>query len=385
MRLNKRRFWNLVASLSIVCACICVPLAQAADRSSLNFDITARLHPIGVSMMLTSPSGQHTGENLLSGLQLEEIPNSGTSHGGPSDDVTGEAQAQSMALSVRRPVPGIYRLSVFASTSAVFHLGIISYDSARARTGIDLEGTIAQGTTQEFTINYSPVPGMVPVIRPVLNTTPLNQNSLASCANISLSGQARAAGPVRANGTVDLVGDALIGGDVTAATVNATGHSRVTGEIVRSPGSLNCLPADLTATLQLLTESNDNVNIPAEFLSAGVLRVTDKHALTLASGDYLVERLELSGASRLIANGPVRIFVRQDINFTGQAVAGSRSSPLTIFSNSTGTLTSAGSVELHAILYAPKATLNLSGQARIIGTVHVADATMTGSAKVEAP
>lgn len=385
MRLNKQCPGKLAAGLTMISICVCAPTVHAADRSSLNFDITARLHPIGVSMMLTSPFGQRTGENLLSGLQLEEIPNSGTSHGGPSDDVTGEAQAQSMALSVRRPAPGVYQLNVFASTNTTFYLGMDSYDALHTRTLVELQGTISQGATQGFTVNYSPVAGTTPIIRPVLNTTSLNQNSLASCGNISLSGRANAAGPVRANGAVNLTGDAVISGDVMAAAVKTTGHSKVTGQIIQSPSSLNCFPADLTAALQLLTTSNDNAKIPVGFLNAGVLRVAGKDSLTLASGDYLVDRLELSGDSTLIANGSVHLFVRQGIELAGQAVAGSESSPLTIFSNSTGTLTSSGSTEFHGILYAPTAKINLSGKARIIGKIHVAAATMAGDAKVEAP
>jgi len=385
MRLNTKYAGKLVAGLTIISACVCAPVVHAADRSSLNFDITARLHPIGVSMMLTSPSSQRTGENLLAGLQLKEIPDSGTAHDGPSDDVTGEAQPQSMSVSVRRPVAGLYRLNVFSSTNAVFYLGIDSYDSARARTLVDLQGTIAQGATQEFTVNYSPAPGTPPIIRPVLNTAPLNQNSLASCGDISLSGHASAAGPVRANGAVNLVGDAVIIGDATAAAVTTTGHSSVTGQIIQSPGSLNCFPADLTAALQLLMVSNDNANIPTGFLNAGVLRVTGKNTLTLTSGDYLVDRLEMSGGSRLIASGPVRIFVRHGVDLTGQAIAGTAAFPLTIFSNTTGTLSSSGTAELRAILYAPTAKINLSGQVRIIGRVHVAVAEMTGDAKVETP
>ena len=385
MRLNKKYFGKPRASLTIVGICVLATFVKAADRSSLYLDITARLHPIGVSIMLTNPSGQQTGENLLSGLKLQDIPNSGTSHDGPGDDETGEPQAQSMAINVRRPEPGVYQMNVFAATSTVFYMGIINYDSARKRTLVKLQGTIAQGATQEFTVNYSPAPGAVPTIRPVLNTIPLNENSLASCGNISLSGHARAAGPVRSNGGVNVTGDAVINGDVTVAAVNTTGHAKVTGQIIQSPGNLNCLPSDLTAALQLLTTSNDNANIPAGFLKAGVLRLAGKNTLTLASGDYLVDRLELSGGSRLTANGSVRVFVRHGIELTGQAVAGTGASPLTIFSNSTGTLSLSGASELRAILYAPKAKINLSGQARIIGKVHVAAADMTGDSKVEAP
>lgn len=356
------------------------------DVSTLDFILTARLYPIGVSMILTNPSGLRNGENIPAGLSLREIPNSGVGEDGPGDDVTRTPQPQSMSIELGSPVAaGLYKLEVFSSTSTAFYLRVNSGDSNYDLTTVDIQGTIAQGATQGFTINYSPAPGAIPTIRPVLNTTPLTDNILASCGDISLSGHARVAGPLRSNGNVNLSGDAMINGDVTAATVNTTGHAEVAGQISQSPRSLNCLPSDLTAALQLLTTSNDNANIPAGFLKAGVLRITGKNTLTLPSGDYLVDRLELSGGSRLIANGSVRIFVRQSIDLTGQSIAGTMASPLTIFSNSTGTLSLSGAAQLQAILYAPTAKMNLSGQARAIGRIQVGVAGMTGESKVEAP
>lgn len=356
------------------------------DESTLSFNLTARLYPIGVSMMLTNPAGLRSGDNIPVGLKLREIPNSGVGYDGPGDDSTRTPQPQSMTIELGSPVvPGIYKLAVFSSTDTAFFLRVNSGDSDYELTTVDVQGTIAHGATQEFTIDYSPAPGTAPIIRPVLNTAPLNQNSVASCRNVSLSGHAVADGPLLANGAVDLVGDSLISGDVTAASVKTTGHSKVTGRIILSPGSMNCFPADLTAALQLLTASNDNANIPAGFLNAGILRVAGKELVTLTSGDYLVDRLEMSGGSRLVASGPVRIFVRQSVQLAGQAIAGTAASPLTIFSDTTGTLSSTGTAELHAILYAPTANINLSGQTRIIGKVHAAGVAMTGTAKVEAP
>lgn len=375
----------LIAVSLLAVANIFPSISYAADRSSLNFDITARRYPIGVSMVLRNPANLRTGDNLFSGLQLQEIPNSGLGHDGPGDDISGESQPQSMSISVKRPVAGTYLLSVFAKVNTTFYLAIDSYDSAHSRATTEVAGSIAQGATQEFTIAYSPAPGSLPVIRPVLNTDALGLNRVGACGDITLSGRATAAGPATANGKISLTGDVKIEGDATATAVNAVGHSTVTGRIILSSGSLACFAADLGAAIQFLTASNDNARIPSGFLNAGVLRTTSNDVLTLSSGDYLVDRVVMSGSSHLVASGPVRLFVRQGLILDGQATAGAPASPLTIFSDSTDTLSITGGAQLFSTLYAPSAKVSLSGQSRIIGRIHAGAVEMVGATKVDAP
>lgn len=358
----------------------------AADESILTINLTAKRHPIGVSMMLTDPSNRSTGINLLAGRHLQQIPNSAAGYDGVGDDVTGEPGTLSMSIESRTPVAaGRYTLALFGSTDTHYFLDMDSQDSAYTPTKAEFEGSITQGATQSFTIDYSPTPGAKPVIRPKIETAQVGRELIGSCGSLTLGGHTRSGGPVRSAGPILLSGDAVLAGDAGGSSVQTTGHSKITGTVTQSAAGFNCSPLDLSAAIQMTAASNDNSLLPAGRLVGGVLRLGDDDAATLQPGDYLVDRLELSGNAKLTASGPVRVFLRQGLDISGHAVFGSAAIPPVILSDTRGTIAFSGSPEVHATIYAPSSAIDIQGRARVVGPVHGGSVVLGGDASVEAP
>jgi len=183
-----------------------------------------------------------------------------------------------------------------------------------------------------------------------------------------------------------LSGNALINGNVTAASISTNGQAVINGHVTKSAGTLNCFPMDLAVFKQLLTASNDNASIPARFLSGNDLNVAGKSALSLPAGDYIFDNVNVSGGADVIAQGPVHIFVRQAVSFTGHSmVSKSGAPPIIIFTDSASGQQLSGGDRFAGVIYAPNAQVSVSGNTQLIGRVQATSINVAGNASVAAP
>lgn len=357
----------------------------AADRSSLNVDITARRNPIGVSVLMKNPAGLRTGEDVNSGLQIQEIPDSDTSHGGPSDDVTGEAGAQSMAISVRRPMAGVYDLTVVSSTETHYFLGIYGADSSHARFNREVEGIISPARPQGFSIDYSPVPGAVISIRPTFPDAFLGADVISSCGRISIDGDSRVSGSVRANGTIAVTGNAVVTGDASGATISASKPTSIGGVNTVAARPVSCVQGETSSMVTLSSADNNNAVIPGRFMNGGNLSLKAKDELTLPGGVYVFDQVELAGDSRVTTSGSARVIIRKNLSMSGQAAVGSRANHPIIIGSAAGTISMTGGSEMFADVYAPDASIGVNGSAHFVGHALVSEASIAGKVRIETP
>lgn len=370
----------------------------AADRSGLFLNL-GQGNPEGIGMVLIDPLGRRTGiqEFDLSLYEMKghneriafrEIPHSEVGYEpSPSNDETGEAATTGrVSLGINQDVlQGEYRISIHPAVSRDFFLDMDVRDANGEMSGsVRLSGTVSAGATQQFSLTVNTAPGGQLVIRPIIDLSELNQNLISSCSGIKMSGNTRSGGTVRTNGVARLSGNALITGNLTAPSLQTTGNASVQGQVTQASGTLSCFPLDLSAVNQLLSARNDNMSLPAGFLTGGTLRVAGSTTLNLSTGIYIVDRLEVSGNARLQASGLVNLFVRQSVSLSGNSEVDSAEAPIRILiaSNSEQVLSNRS---IRAIFYAPTAKVVLSGNTLFSGRLHAGQVEMTGTSKVEAP
>jgi hypothetical protein len=180
-------------------------------------------------------------------------------------------------------------------------------------------------------------------------------------------------GNVGSNGDITLQGSARINGDATAGPegqVIAKGNPTVTGE------SSNASSA----------QSLDPVTIPAGAVSIGNLKVANNDRRTVYAGTYVINDFTVEGGGVLTidtSGGPVVFYVTGSTSIGGNGqvvVTNNGARAFSVFQTSDAAVQIEGSGGITASIYAPRATLKLSGAGALFGAFVGGAATLAGSA-----
>ena len=375
----------MIRILLVIFLTVIEGVAVALDDGRIRISIQTDSPEIRARLLVSDPLGRKSG-TALDGRFYKEIPEAGTAPE-TQDDIDGTQYTDVWVFDSFKPIAGRYEISVIASTTTPFTLELSgSYPSGEDIPGkVEIAGVASPAATPQYQLNFDPTPGATMFVRPVFDAGVLSANLLTSCAAIDLNGNSSTNGRVRAGGTVVMGGDSKITGEVIAASVTLSGHARISGPVSQTSAPMNCFPFDLGAAQRLLSASNDNSAIPPEFLHEGTLRLKNKEILSLPPGDFIVDRLEMSGDAKLQPGGPVRLFVRQSISLAGQAALGSTGIPLILLIGSEQAVPLASAITINASIYAPNAKVSLGGQARLLGSVHAGSVNLAGTAKAGVP
>lgn len=362
--------------------------AQPIENGQISIMVGSGAPDAMVELLIIDPLGRRKGRISAFGPRVNEIPKSSYVKESADDDVSGARSPQAIFLGIDQPITGSYRLSMFAKASTGFVLRIRTTNensSLAPVTNTPVTGSLAAGATAQFALNFNPAAIGGTSLKPVLDPEPFAKDRLAACSSLNITGKAASSGPIKANGEIVVSGNALVTGDAIGNTIRTSGRAQVTGIRSELTNAISCTPFDLTPVRALLEIHNDNGSIPVDSFQAGVLSVTGGKTVTMPAGDYLVDRIEVADASKIVPNGLVHIFIRHSLTLTGHAVVGSPQLPITIYSDSSGDLVMDGASKSYAVIYAPKAGFSMRGQSRFIGSVHAGRIDLAGDARVDTP
>jgi hypothetical protein len=360
--------------------------AFCADSSSLDLFSNDGGTKALVQFSVSDPAGRRTG--LLPGGSLaREIP--GSSYGLERiDPEEGPDFGEEGAQFYLRPVmAGVYTVRVLAEAATSYELTVLARNQSFrdiSPATMTLRGTLQPGASQELKLKIEPTSDDRIIYQAAINADVLATESAGACSAVTLTGNAQIDGFVKVNGALVLSGNAKIVGDATAFPVTLSGNASISGTIARSSGTFNCFPIDLAFTRQVLDANNDNASIPTGLLNGGTLRLSGNSALNLPAGNYIVDRLGLSGNSKLRASGAVNIFVRHSVSLSGNSETGAVGAPINILVDSSADQTVSGK-SVYSVFYAPRAKVVLNGATLFSGRLHADKIDMTGTVRVEAP
>ncbi|MBI4249812.1 MAG: hypothetical protein HY611_09950, partial [Elusimicrobia bacterium] len=205
------------------------------------------------------------------------------------------------------------------------------------------------------------------------------------------SGSARVVGDALSNGLVDLKGSFVLEGDVTASSVSLKGGSSVTGVVTQGQTPLLAEPISLAEAKALAEATSSNYLIPPEFLAGGVL-VVDASTLTLSSGTYIVQGLQVSNNGVLKTTqtgegiGAVQIFVEGAISVGSGGKLNDQGHPLelVVFSSSTLSVQFSSGAVANGVFYAPRAHIEAGNNAQVGGALFGKTIKIGGQAVVTA-
>ncbi len=201
-------------------------------------------------------------------------------------------------------------------------------------------------------------------------------------------------GHVRSNGDVILEGSIEVHGNAVAGpgrAVRISGQPLVTGQKLVATAPYACAPLDLAALRTALLASNDNSRLPLTEKgkpalsgpNGRTLDLSGKDSLTLPAGSYLFDEIKLTGNTRVRVDGPVQILVTGAIDVQGGSHINLDGNPYLVRLWSQGTSVGiASQSNVHAFLYAPAASVLLSGQSRIVGGVQADKVEIVGGSRV---
>ncbi len=214
--------------------------------------------------------------------------------------------------------------------------------------------------------------------------TPGSMGDIGSVGNIDL-GRATINGNVDAEGELSGNPNATVNGDVTLGrtlqnSININGV--LTENNIFNKPVCDC-NADLSYAVSNAQIDNNNASIPAWALDDEdgedewvELELKGNEVLTLDSGVYYLEELEMMGNSKLVINGEVIIYLYDDaeLELDGNAILNTddNASNLRIYlynEHDEGEVEISGNAALSAAVYAPNAEIEISGNATIYGAV----------------
>ncbi len=217
-----------------------------------------------------------------------------------------------------------------------------------------------------------------------LRVSSLRNDALEAVEGLEMAGSGDIAGTVRSNTAVSLAGNSRILGDVYASTISLSGKAQITGQQHSGAATLTPVPLELADIVYIASSANNNSLIPAKYIVDGRLVVPAKDAITLSTGIYYFNGIELGGGAKVSVNGKADILVAGDISIKGGAslnAAGS-SSFLNIFISTGAELTFTGGGSLAAYVYAPYSQLKLAGNALLGGHYFVKSAVLSGAGNI---
>jgi|GEM_PF-2119636 len=185
------------------------------------------------------------------------------------------------------------------------------------------------------------------------------------------------------SGSISIDGQVAVGPNVPNPTSVVTGYNSAT----------------ITGNPKVVSQANSfpmpPVVIPPS-LSCNDLTVSEHSVVTLSSvggangdGNYCYRILTLQGGGTLTADGPVKIYLTEQLAARGHSMLGVPSDPtkvqVLISSSGSASLeneTLTGSTEFYGTLYGPQATINITGNATVYGSVIARVVNLSGSADI---
>ncbi|MBI2070715.1 MAG: T9SS type A sorting domain-containing protein [Elusimicrobia bacterium] len=264
--------------------------------------------------------------------------------------------------------------------------------------------TLAQGTHTVSFLAKDRLGNAGVMQKKIFHVSALQQHALVTGqgasdldGNVRIEGSIASSGAFTANGNpvsvssviasaIRLVGNATIEGDaiLTAGTtdqIELTGNASIKGSRLVNPTlAPQPSPIDLAALLANVSQSNSNHLIPSQYLVNGSLIIKDQ-TLTLTTGQYLINGLEVTGNGEIKVQGPVALFVRGVVTWEGNALINKtdKASNLLIFSDSSEIFLAKGNVEAAVFVYAPLSSAEIDGNVRLAGHAYFASASIKGN------
>jgi hypothetical protein len=325
-------------------------------------------------------------------------------------------------VTVTRSVTELAGSSRFSATHRAFHLAEASMDA----TLVNFQGgqltdlvlsTMADGSywatvhpagTFEYFINGHGLQGADQRdVEAVVRLTPRSvfQFGLFGGNQVIVSGQAITDSFDSSLGAYDPA-TAQAGGDVgtnavTPGGITISGSIAINGQIAVGPGVADpdsvvvisggtaLITGNPPVESQSTTMALPPVTVP-EGLTCGDMVVSGQTTLLLPSGlgSHCFHDLTVSGGGMLTADGPVKVYVTGAFTASGDTVIGIPSDPtaMLLFLVSSeqatfeGSLT--GSTKFYGGMYAPSATIEVTGNAQVFGSVVARAVNVSGDAQV---
>lgn len=183
-------------------------------------------------------------------------------------------------------------------------------------------------------------------------------------------------GDVGSNGTITLTGSgAIVNGDASALTsVTTTGGALITGTTTSLMAPIEFPPISHPCGSPYTYSSGSGLTGGTYNSANGQLRGTGSTNITLANGTYCFSSVDLAGTSTLTVNGPVKIYLTADSNFTGGGAVNTTGLPenfqiFSLFSSSSQGISVSGGSQTAMAIYAPDCRVALSGGSQYSGSI----------------
>ncbi|MBI5596117.1 MAG: VCBS repeat-containing protein [Elusimicrobia bacterium] len=209
--------------------------------------------------------------------------------------------------------------------------------------------------------------------------------SLAATGSIEGSGTADVSGLLQTDGGLALSGNFEASGGAEAFSISTKGGAALTGPVTQGVRPLSSDWIDLGAIQTVLSAANDNARLPAGALTGGVLRLKSGQSVTLATGAYLLDGLELSGGAKLLTTGPVRLFVTGAVKLGGNSALNEAGPARNLVIFGSGASANLAASAASAVLYLPAAAMGLSGEMRLGGSALAGSISIAGNSNAAAP
>ncbi len=181
-------------------------------------------------------------------------------------------------------------------------------------------------------------------------------------------------GSVRSNGSISLVGNAMVKGDAIPgpnSSVTTTGNAQVTG--LKDPAAS--------------TTDYPAATIPSNAANLGNVDLHGNATQTISSGTYYLGDLSISGNAGLIvdpSSGPVTIYVTGSLSIAGNGITNLGGAPgqLSIVQIGNGGASFSGNASFAGTVYAPNSAVSLNGNGTLFGALVGASVSVHGNSPI---
>jgi len=219
--------------------------------------------------------------------------------------------------------------------------------------------------------------------------------------NVTVSGDVRIDSYDSRNGPYDVLTNANGNGNIgtnstTADAIKLSGNIHIDGQLSLGPGvaqpetvvegfesyMVTAEPPVISGPEMTLPE----VSVP-EGLSCIDLSLSGQTTHTLSSpGVYCYNALSVGGGAVLTSDGPVVVYLKDSLSFSGESVIGVTTDPsqftFLIAPDSSVDISPgavSGSANIYAAMYGPNASFSISGDVHLYGSIVGRDATISGN------
>jgi hypothetical protein len=197
-------------------------------------------------------------------------------------------------------------------------------------------------------------------------------------------------GDIASNGAITLSGQAKVNGDANpGAGYPFSGTPNVTGSYgtLQAPLTVDPIP---TATVTAAATTNNNSNITVTtggttvpYTGGTNLSVSGSSVITLPGGTYYFTSVSVTGQAAINITGPSTVYVDGgSISVSGQGIV-NNGQPRNLLLYSTGSsINLSGQSAFSGAIYAPAATVTLTGQDNLYGAIVCGTNVDSGQAKI---